>query len=318
MNYNLNTSIKKKLTILLYHGVTEIPNNGIINLQNKHIKSDIFFSQMEFIKKNCSVISIDEWIYLTSKNKPIPDYPTIITFDDGFKNNIKVAAPILDHLNLPSIFYISTGVIDTDSLFWVDKIEQCIQYSKVKNIELCLDKKTIFNITSVEEKSSALIKIKKWCKSSKANIKDRIISELIIQTKVTPNKNLHDNYMTMSWNDLQELNNNKLFTIGGHTVSHNILSSISTFDREFQIKNCIEKLSTKLNTEIKHFSYPEGQSDHFNDDVISTLKENGILCCPTAIHGYNDYKDDLFHLKRVMVGFENIKFPHFNHKNPVN
>ena len=61
--------------------------------------------------------------------------------------------------------------------------------------------------------------------------------------------------------------------------------------------------------EKEHYSYPEGQSDHYNDDVINILRDNGVKCCPSAVHGINSEEDDLFHLKRIMVGFGEIEFP---------
>ena len=118
MKYTLNTQLKDKLNILLYHGVTDKPNEGIINYQGKHINKDDFLFQMEFIKKRCSPLSIDEWVEIKQNNKRVPEYPTIISFDDGFKNNITIAAPILDSLKIPSVFYITTGVIDTKKMFW--------------------------------------------------------------------------------------------------------------------------------------------------------------------------------------------------------
>lgn len=310
MKYNLNKNLKNKLTILLYHGVTNKKNNGIVNLQGKHLYKDEFISQMEFINERCSPISIEEWLEMKLNNKPIPEYPTIVSFDDGFKNNKTIAAPVLDHLGIPSVFYISTGVIDNNKMFWVDIIEQCIQFSKTENITIFLDKKVTYKITSKDQKALALIDIKGWCKSSRSIEKDRVINELIQETMIMPNKDLHDNYKTLSWNDLRQMNKNKLFTIGGHSVTHNILSSVNSIDLEFQISECINQLSNELETKIEHFSYPEGQISHFNDEVISVLKNNGIKCCPSAIHGYNDFNEDLFNLKRIMVGFEKINFPH--------
>jgi peptidoglycan/xylan/chitin deacetylase (PgdA/CDA1 family) len=312
MKYNLNKLLKSKLTILLYHGVTSKMNNGIINFQGKHINHNEFNLQMEFVKKYCTPISIDEWIDIKTYNKAIPEYPTIISFDDGFKNNITEAAPILNSLSIPCVFYISTGLIDTNKMFWVDKIEQCINYTKSKSITILLDKRKDYELSSISQKVSALLEIKNWCKAVKTSEKDRVINELKLETQVKPNKDLHDNYKTLSWVDLKEMNNNKLFTIGGHSVNHNILSLINSKDLEFQISSCINKLSSELETKIEHFSYPEGQIHHFNSEVIEVLKKNGIKCCPTAIHGYNDFSEDLFNLKRVMVGFEKIDFPHIS------
>ena len=62
--FNLNSSLKNKLVILLYHGVTEDENTGIINYQGKHINHIEFEKQISFVSKNCSLISIDDWLQI--------------------------------------------------------------------------------------------------------------------------------------------------------------------------------------------------------------------------------------------------------------
>ena len=51
-----------------------------------------------------------------------------------------------------------------------------------------------------------------------------------------------------------------------------------------------------------HYSYPEGQKIDYNNDVIETLINNNIRCCPTAIEGTNNNNlGSLFNLKRITV-----------------
>ena len=63
----------------------------------------------------------------------------------------------------------------------------------------------------------------------------------------------------------------------------------------------MEKLGQELDYPVKHYSYPEGLEDCYSDRVINVLKQHGIICAPSAIHGKNCIGDDLFHLKRIMV-----------------
>ena len=71
---------------------------------------------------------------------------------------------------------------------------------------------------------------------------------------------------------------------------------------EQEIDFSIHYLKNKADISSCHYSYPEGQKIDFNDDVIQTLKKNGIKCCPTAMEGVNELRlSSLFHLKRVMV-----------------
>ena len=64
---------------------------------------------------------------------------------------------------------------------------------------------------------------------------------------------------------------------------------------------CIAVLGGAIDRKVDHYAYPDGQAQHYNDEVIEKLKRVGIRCSPTAITGVNTLADDLFHLKRIMV-----------------
>ena len=74
----------------------------------------------------------------------------------------------------------------------------------------------------------------------------------------------------------------------------------------FEIKKTIEIIKKETGIRVRHFSYPEGQT---NRNVINYLKKNKILTCPIATGYRNNHWIDPFRIKRVMVGFLNKKFP---------
>ena len=269
---------------------------------------------MLFVKQHCTPISIDDWLSLRNGNK-MPKNPVIVSFDDGFQNNFTTACPVLEEFKIPAIFYISSGMIGTQKMFWVDIIEDLINRTKATNISLKLDKIYKFDLTTDEKKFNALLKIKSFCKIQANEVKDRVISDLKIATNIKPSCFKNPNYMSMSWDQLIELDKNPLFTVGGHSLNHNILSSLSDKELDDEVGQSLSILKKNLRHPIKHYSYPEGQSQHYNEKVIDVLKDKGILCSPSAINGINDHLDDLFHLKRIMVGFDGISFPYFMNRN---
>ena len=109
-----------ELTILLYHGVTNSISKGIENHAGKHMEEKNFAKQMKYIRNKCSPISIDEYLFYCENKTDLPPNPVVVSFDDGFKNNYSVAAPILDEFQIPAVFYISSGVVNTNMMFWVD------------------------------------------------------------------------------------------------------------------------------------------------------------------------------------------------------
>ena len=95
--------------IFCYHGVAKKEDlfiNPAINLNGKHISEDEFHKQIKFLSQNKNVISIDD----LKNERNLKEENVIITFDDGFKNNL-LAAEILDKFKLPCIFYLSIGNI---------------------------------------------------------------------------------------------------------------------------------------------------------------------------------------------------------------
>ena len=109
------------------------------------------------------------------------------------------------------------------------------------------------------DKVKALSVIKSFCKSSSNLTKENVIKQLISQTKHNPNYKNSDNYRVMNWSQLHEMSLNKNIIIGGHSLSHEILSKLSIEDMRINIELSIKKLEMNLNQKIEHYSYPEGQ-----------------------------------------------------------
>ena len=303
---------RNELIILLYHGVTNEKSHGISNYSGKHIKLEEFEKHMRFISKNYNTLSINDIIEIDSSGASWPSNSVAVTFDDGFKNNFEYAAPVLEAFNIPSVFYICAGMVNTDLMFWVDKIEDCINSTNKKTIGLKLGEYIKFQLDTKKEKVLAIENIKKYCKRTSTDIKNTVIKELIDVTEVNPSIDHSDNYKMMNWEEVAYLDANNLFTIGGHTLFHDIMTSKPLEKLDLDVHLTLSLLEYQLGHKIEHFSYPEGQAMHYNNEIITTLKKHGVLCSPSAIDGVNRTGEDLFQLRRIMPGFMNRDFPLFS------
>jgi peptidoglycan/xylan/chitin deacetylase (PgdA/CDA1 family) len=297
-----------KLTILLYHGVTSYSDTGIENYAGKHIAIKDFEEQIKLIQKKCTLLSMDDIINIHNEGARYPKNAVAVTFDDGFQNNYSKATAILDKYKCPATFYICAGMINTNLMFWVDKIEDCINRTKKLSLTLFLEKNLTLPLSNNREKIVAVNIIKKYCKNSKAELKDSIIEELIKKTEINPSVEASPNYKMMSWKEVKEINSNSLFTIGGHTLYHDIMAAQEIAKVRLDLDTTISLLDYNLEQSTIHFSYPEGQSNHYSNAVISALIEKGIICSPSAIDGTNT-NEDLFNLKRIMPNFMGREFP---------
>jgi len=289
------------LAIFLFHGVIEKNDYSVRNYMNKHIEKDIFYQILKDLKENGKSLSMDELVEYHCKGESYPPNSFIISFDDGFENNYSIAAPILESLKIPAIFYITTGWVQNNIMGWSDRIEYCLENTHEVNIFLPWDNKKYF-CKENKEKISLMNDIRYYLKNNQDIDCNSFVSEIFSQCQITEIFSNNDPLdLKLNWKQLVELNENDLFIIGGHSHQHLILSFLNDSALNAEIKTSIELLKQNSKINVKHYSYPEGQENHYSQKVINCLKNNGIVCCPTACEGTNKIENDLFLLKRIMV-----------------
>ncbi|QWD89163.1 polysaccharide deacetylase family protein [Polynucleobacter sp. MWH-CaK5] len=92
--------------ILLYHRVAEVKSDPA-----KLAVTPICFEQhIIFLKKNYEVISLEELIERCQSNSLVGK-EAVITFDDGYQDNLNVALPLLEKYQVPATIFVTTGMI---------------------------------------------------------------------------------------------------------------------------------------------------------------------------------------------------------------
>ena len=106
-----------RLTILLYHRVLPEPGPNPFGMV---VTSKTFEKQLDIIAKKYKVVSLD-----TAASETISGNRAVITFDDGFIDNHKIAFPILKKKGLSAAFFLSTDFIgsSTPPWFWREAVE---------------------------------------------------------------------------------------------------------------------------------------------------------------------------------------------------
>src|SRR5262245_43246607 len=92
---------RSRLTILIFHRVCARADP----LFPDELDVASFESRMVWVKRWFNVIPLSEAID-GLRGGQLPERPLAVTFDDGYANNAKLAAPILGRLGLPATFFI--------------------------------------------------------------------------------------------------------------------------------------------------------------------------------------------------------------------
>jgi len=118
-----------KTKIITYHFIKDekdIFYKNIVGLKRSEFKKQIYF-----LKKNYSIISMEELIYNFSKNITPKKPSVVLTFDDGYKCHYDIVYPILKKEKISGAFYPTKFTLEQKGLLSVNKIHLLL--AKLKN-----------------------------------------------------------------------------------------------------------------------------------------------------------------------------------------
>jgi len=290
--------------ILMFHRVcknnnlTRLWNNSYLEVSPEYLEELIFY----FKNLNYKFISLDQLYYNTKNIKPLKPF-VIFTFDDGYKDNLTLAFPILKKHNIPMTIYITTDFPDKKAILWWDALEKKILNNNT--IEFFFDKKKYkYTAFSLNEKEKLFEHIHKLISTITPKKRQKLINTIFTKQELE-----NELKKVLTWQEINYLSQQSLITIGAHTISHNYLSQLTDEQSENEISKSIHKIEQKINKTVKHFAYPFGNAQSFGTREIKILQQNNILTATTTISKNITQKslENLLALPRIAVGMSMSK-----------
>jgi peptidoglycan/xylan/chitin deacetylase (PgdA/CDA1 family) len=287
--------------IFLFHGVIARQEHSIRNYTGKHLLQPLFESCMARLSRKGTALSMDEILAISKKRTPFPPNSFAVTFDDGFENNLTLAAPILRHWRIPATVYLTTSFIESNQMSWIDRIERAVEETQVKEIRL-EGNLSPQSLQHQNEKIEFLKAVRIHAKTRTECCPHRLANEICKHLgDVRENQSDDPLDKKLSWKQVAEARASGILHFGGHSHTHAILSFLSAEQLDAELDTSLGLLRERGGVGQIHYSYPEGLAHCFSDQVIQAMRKRGVECCPTAIEGVNTEETDPFRLFRILV-----------------
>lgn len=279
---------KAKLNILIFHRVHDKKRAVFYN---SDIDTNNFLWQMKIIKDHFNVLEFNEAIACLISGK-LPQRSLVITFDDGYADNYNIAYPILSSLNIPATFFIASGYLN-GGIMWNDIIIESINSTSQEYLSLIDTNLGEYSFNSPSQKyeviSTLISKIKYMAPEKRSNIAYSIAEKL----NYTPPKNL-----MMSDNQIHEMSANGM-TIGGHTMTHPILTEVSDKTAYKEISDGKLYLENVINKPVKCFAFPNGKPEKdYKYSHVKMVQDIGFDASVSTSYGVSNIKTDIYQLPR--------------------
>lgn len=236
-----------RLTILFYHRVLPQPDP----LRPGESHAALFDRQMALLARCFRPMALGDAIAALREDR-LPPRACCVTFDDGYADNLTVALPILQRYAIPASVFVATDYLDGGRMF-NDAIIDCIGAVRAPQLDLRPLDLGLLTLGSVEERRAAVASILRVIRYLPPRERDERVRAIVSAAGIAP---LSRDLM-LTTPQLRQLAHAGI-DIGGHTMSHAMLTTLTDEEAASEIGGGKRVLEELLDRPVRHFAYPNG------------------------------------------------------------
>jgi peptidoglycan/xylan/chitin deacetylase (PgdA/CDA1 family) len=259
--------LHRRAVVLMYHrvlpdGADTFSHSGII------VTPETFDRQMAFLARHFRTLTQTQFRQELAASK-FGRRACLVTFDDGWWDNLKYALPVLERHGIPAIVFVATGFIGTVNTFWQERLTRllclAVTYDGI-DPELARDA----GLDGLTGRSSDRIQMqaREFVTSLKPQAPE--VSQQLIQRLQAALRDKQeamnlgaDRFMT--WDELRALHQSGLVTIGSHAHSHTRLTTLGYKGARLEFETSRRELARNgIASDVIACAYPNGD---VNDSV---------------------------------------------------
>lgn len=275
---------RRSAVVLMYHGFTDRPSDGVVNYQGNRLQQSTFRRQLAFLKENCAIVTLRQVAASLSGGPALPDYAVALSIDDGYESVHTLGFPVLREAQAPATLFVATQFVDERVPLWPDRLEHAFAGAP----------------GDAAARREVLKGLQRRAKGMRPAERDRLIApiETELGRKLVLDESAPENYRPVTWAQAKEMSDSGLVEIGSHTHTHTIVTLLDeeSARRELALsKSLVEK---NIQRPCDLFCYPNGDYDDFSAKTSLYLKDAGYRCGLTTLAGFVAPGSDPFAMLR--------------------
>lgn len=311
-----------RLLMLLYHRINDTElDPQVLSVKPAHFEEHLQVLRKKYRSLNCSVLDLDKEAFSTNS--------VVVTFDDGYADNVTGALPLLNKYAVPATVFISTGMVEQRTAFWWSELASIVFGAHVLPNRLKLDlretREWVLAESSAQQYASngasagidsplggwnllsnhdpaprheiyreVSLFLRGATEPERARVLGELRSQAGLNSPAAPCESL-------TGDQIVKLSKSGLIELGSHTVSHPVLSNISRADQMYELSESKKFLEDLVGHSIEGFAYPYGTRADYTAETVSIARQLSYQFACSNIPEAIWPGTDRFQLPRLLV-----------------
>jgi peptidoglycan/xylan/chitin deacetylase (PgdA/CDA1 family) len=305
--------------ILLYHRVADVEfDPQLLCVSERH-----FEEQLKVLAAKVGLLNL-QGLVAALRDRTLSQRATVLTFDDGYADNLHAARPLLEKHRVPATVFVSTDHLNNKKGYWWDRLEELLLWpgELPPMLEVRLgDAAPRWDLgRAARYDEAAFRRYRDWTvlsgddptpRHSAYRELHRLLWQLgpaehrAVLAQIAacrqPLPHVGEPPRGMDATELVVLTAGGLVEVGAHTVTHPRLARLTVEEQCAEIRRSKQELEAVLGRAVTSFAYPFGSREDYTTDTIALVRDAGLTCACANVPGVVRPGSNVFELPRMIV-----------------
>jgi len=268
---------REQLTVLMFHRV--LPSELMENADPEYtISTELLASLMALAATHYRFVGLGDVLASLHKQRPLPPSPALVTFDDGWDDNARFAAPVLAAAGIPWTLFAATDAICSGETWWQENLLAGLRMGRASHADLHA---AVTGVTPPLSDADPNLSILMLCGSLPPDKREAFMKRHV------GGSSMRTGYRHMaSWDTLRTLQAAGV-GIGGHGASHLPLTMLA--DPVSDLREAQSLMRRELgDSACTSMSFPHGR---YSPAIVREARELGMQLLFTSDPVLNPCKE---------------------------
>jgi peptidoglycan/xylan/chitin deacetylase (PgdA/CDA1 family) len=309
----------RRAAILSYHRIAKAD----VDPWDLAVRPDHFAEQLDVIGRLGRPLSLRGLLHALKRGR-IPRRAIVVTFDDGYADNLLQAKPLLERTDVPATVFLTAGTLDSSQSFWWERLTAIFLTPGRLPVSLeveigekvhrwTLGRDSEYSAEDVrrdegwrgwhrEEPTARhriYLDLYRLLQPMREAARDRVLAALCSWAGSGSNSGLED-ARALSRREAALLAT-RLIEVGAHTMTHPRLSTLNNAEQADEIRRSRKTLEEILGQSVTSFAYPYGQSGDYDEQSVAIVRQAGFKLACANVPGPVTRGSNVFELPRFHV-----------------
>lgn len=252
-----------------------------------------FARQMRALARSAHVLPLEDALARLYAGERLPARAVAITFDDGYRDNLTVALPVLERLGLPATFFLVPRLLSGEVDAWWETLGWAIE-SRTRDALRWNGES--FALGTAAARAQAYSHLARAMKRLDHEGREQAMGAIV--ESLAPREQMPQ--LFMGWEEARQLVA-RGFSVQSHTCSHYVLAHETPACQLEELADSREQLESVLGISISTVAFPYGGQAEYSEASVAAAHEAGYSWALTTREGFTTAAIPPLEIRRCVV-----------------